>query len=210
MFHCRTRRRSCRISCPASAVSRAETLRSISCWSAASTSSSEGEGLHRHGSQHHQELFHFLFVSVGHQISNQFKPFSFILCVVYAPSPSLTNTQESLESSLLDKENTLAKTSEKLELISSLGESLSQKELQLREVSEKLLQTELSVSDTLRPRRRCFRHAAFFSFVLCLSRAAGEGLPGRQPLRETVFGAESRGGRPDAQAERAEGESKHL
>lgn len=104
----------------------------------------------------------------------------------------------------------MAKTSEKLELISSLGESLSQKELQLREVSEKLLQTELSVSDTLRPRRRCFRHAAFFSFVLCLSRAAGEGLPGRQPLRETVLGAESRGGRPDAQAERAEGEGKHL
>lgn len=67
------------------------------------------------------------------------------------PNPRLTNTQESLESSLLDKENTLAKTSEKLELISSLGESLSQKEFQLREVSEKLLQTELSVSGSLLP-----------------------------------------------------------
>lgn len=77
------------------------------------------------------------------------------VCVVCAPTPRLTNTQESLESSLLDKENTLAKTSEKLELISSLGESLSQKELQLREVTEKLLQTELSVRDALPPRRRC-------------------------------------------------------
>lgn len=121
----------------------------------------------------------------------------FILCLVYAPIPRLTNTQESLESSLLDKENTLAKTSEKLELISSLGESLSQKELQLREVSEKLLQTELSVNNALRTpcsRRCCSRHTAFSSFVLCPPRAAGEGLPGRQPLRETVLGAESRSG----------------
>lgn len=41
-------------------------------------------------------------------------------------------------------------------------------------------------------------------------RAAGEGLPGRQPLRETELGAESRGGRPHAQAEHTEGEGKCL
>lgn len=54
--------------------------------------------------------------------------------------------QESLESSLMEKENTLAKTSEKLELVSSLRESLSLKETQFKEVSDKLLQTEYSVS----------------------------------------------------------------
>ncbi|KAM4630604.1 uncharacterized protein ACJ7VT_000293 isoform 1-T1 [Polymixia lowei] len=54
----------------------------------------------------------------------------------------LSDTQECLESSLIEKENTLAKTSEKLELISSLQESLSEKEIQYKDVSDKLLQTE--------------------------------------------------------------------
>lgn len=69
--------------------------------------------------------------------------------IVRFVSTRLTNTQECLESSLQEKENTLAKTSEKLELIASLRESLSQKELQLKEVSDKLLQSELSVSCSL-------------------------------------------------------------
>lgn len=60
----------------------------------------------------------------------------------------LSNTQECLESSLIEKENTLAKTSEKLELISSLRESLSEKEIQYKEVSDKLLQTEHTVRHT--------------------------------------------------------------
>lgn len=58
----------------------------------------------------------------------------------------LSDTQECLESSLIEKENTLAKTSEKLELISSLRESLSEKEIQNKELSDRLLQTEHSVS----------------------------------------------------------------
>lgn len=58
----------------------------------------------------------------------------------------LSDTQESLESSLLEKENTLARTCEKLELVSSLQEALSLKELHIREVSDKLLQAEHSVS----------------------------------------------------------------
>lgn len=57
----------------------------------------------------------------------------------------LSDTQESLESSLVEKENTLAKTCEKLELVSSLQEALSLKELQLREASDRLLQSEHSV-----------------------------------------------------------------
>ncbi|MEQ2190392.1 hypothetical protein XENOCAPTIV_008566 [Xenoophorus captivus] len=56
----------------------------------------------------------------------------------------LTDTQESLESSLIEKENMLAMTSEKLELIGSLRETLSQKEIQFKELSDKLLQTEHS------------------------------------------------------------------
>lgn len=60
----------------------------------------------------------------------------------------------------------MAKTSEKLELISSLNESLSQKELQLKEVSEKLQQTELSVSNAPLPYRCCSRHAPFSSSML--------------------------------------------
>lgn len=64
--------------------------------------------------------------------------------------------QESLESSLVEKENTLAKTSEKLELVSSLRESLSLKETQFKEVSDKLLQTEQSVSVLV-----------FFCFFFC-------------------------------------------
>nr|XP_057932908.1 golgin subfamily B member 1-like isoform X2 [Doryrhamphus excisus] len=54
----------------------------------------------------------------------------------------MSDTQECLESSLVEKENTLAKTSEKLELINSLRESLSEKEIQYKEMSDKLLQTE--------------------------------------------------------------------
>ncbi|XP_037346827.2 golgin subfamily B member 1-like isoform X3 [Pungitius pungitius] len=59
----------------------------------------------------------------------------------------LSSTQECLESSLIEKENTLAKTSEKLELISSLRESLSEKEAECREASDKLLQAEHALED---------------------------------------------------------------
>uniref|UniRef100_A0A3Q2Z2E6 Golgin subfamily B member 1-like n=1 Tax=Hippocampus comes TaxID=109280 RepID=A0A3Q2Z2E6_HIPCM len=57
----------------------------------------------------------------------------------------LSDTQECLESSLIEKENTLAKTSEKLELINRLKESLSEKEIQYKQMSDKLLQTEQTV-----------------------------------------------------------------
>ncbi|KAK9542114.1 hypothetical protein VZT92_000004 [Zoarces viviparus] len=59
----------------------------------------------------------------------------------------LSDTQECLESSLIEKENTLAKTSEKLELVSGLRESLSEKEIQCKEVSDKLLQAEHGLED---------------------------------------------------------------
>ncbi|AWP01112.1 putative nuclear anchorage protein 1-like [Scophthalmus maximus] len=59
----------------------------------------------------------------------------------------MSDTQECLESSLIEKENTLAKTSEKLELINSLRESLSEKEIQYKDASERLLQTEHALDD---------------------------------------------------------------
>ncbi|KAL6113681.1 uncharacterized protein ACO6RY_11899 [Pungitius sinensis] len=59
----------------------------------------------------------------------------------------LSSTQECLESSLIEKENTLAKTSEKLELISGLRESLSEKEAECREASDKLLHAEHALED---------------------------------------------------------------
>ncbi|KAM9832252.1 uncharacterized protein ACB057_008021 [Neosynchiropus ocellatus] len=59
----------------------------------------------------------------------------------------LSSTQECLESSLIEKENTLAKTSEKLLLISGLQDSLSEKERQYKEASERLLQTESKLED---------------------------------------------------------------
>lgn len=83
----------------------------------------------------------------------------------------LSNTQECLESSLIEKENTLAKTSEKLELINSLRESLSEKEIQFKEVSDKLLQTEHSVR-VLIPFFTLFvsicQYSAIFYFVVSL------------------------------------------
>uniref|UniRef100_A0A8C5CKD0 Golgin subfamily B member 1-like n=1 Tax=Gadus morhua TaxID=8049 RepID=A0A8C5CKD0_GADMO len=54
----------------------------------------------------------------------------------------LSDTQECLESSLIEKENTLALTSEKLELINSLRENLREKEIDLKDVSDKLLYAE--------------------------------------------------------------------
>ncbi|XP_045545445.1 nuclear mitotic apparatus protein 1 isoform X2 [Salmo salar] len=59
----------------------------------------------------------------------------------------LSDTQECLETSLIEKENTLVKTSEKLELIDSLRDSLKEKEAQHKEVSDKLLQSENNLTE---------------------------------------------------------------
>lgn len=83
----------------------------------------------------------------------------------------LTDAQESLESSLMEKENTLAKTREKLELVSSLQEALSLKELHIREASDKLLQSEHCVRLLLCcfwPRSRGLLRSCFTAFSLQL------------------------------------------
>uniref|UniRef100_A0A671N2P0 Coiled-coil domain-containing protein 18-like n=1 Tax=Sinocyclocheilus anshuiensis TaxID=1608454 RepID=A0A671N2P0_9TELE len=59
----------------------------------------------------------------------------------------LSSTQEGLESLLMGKEHTLARTSEKLEIIDSLREALETKEKQNQETTEKLLQTEHNLAE---------------------------------------------------------------
>ncbi|XP_059420754.1 golgin subfamily A member 4 isoform X1 [Carassius carassius] len=59
----------------------------------------------------------------------------------------LSSTQECLESSLMEKEHTLARTSVKLEYIDSLREALETKEKQNQETTEKLLQTEHNLAE---------------------------------------------------------------
>lgn len=58
---------------------------------------------------------------------------------------SLSSTQGCLESSLVEKENALAKTSEELQLADGLREALGERELRCRDASEKLLQAEHAV-----------------------------------------------------------------
>ncbi|XP_051953744.1 golgin subfamily B member 1 [Xyrauchen texanus] len=62
----------------------------------------------------------------------------------------LNSTQECLESSLIEKEHTLAKTSEKLECIDTLREALRSKEKQHKDTAEKLLQTEHNLADVMK------------------------------------------------------------
>ncbi|XP_060924441.1 golgin subfamily B member 1-like [Limanda limanda] len=79
----------------------------------------------------------------------------------------LSNTQECLESSLIEKENTLAKTSEKLELIGSLRESLSEKEIQFKDVSERLLQTEHTLDNVSTKCSRSEKHCSELKAEVC-------------------------------------------
>ncbi|XP_059362198.1 golgin subfamily A member 4-like isoform X2 [Carassius carassius] len=62
----------------------------------------------------------------------------------------LSSTQECLESSLMEKEHTLARTSEKLEFIDGLREALETKEKQNQETTEKLLQTEHNLAEVIK------------------------------------------------------------
>ncbi|XP_056269364.1 LOW QUALITY PROTEIN: golgin subfamily B member 1 [Pseudoliparis swirei] len=59
----------------------------------------------------------------------------------------LSSTQGCLESSLVEKENALAKTSEELQLADGLREALGERELRCRDASEKLLQAEHALED---------------------------------------------------------------
>ncbi|XP_055363253.1 golgin subfamily B member 1-like isoform X2 [Betta splendens] len=93
-------------------------------------------------SQNESEKLQSQLASVRSQQSRDSEKHQLLVNSLNEQLKGLSDTQESLESSLIEKENTLAKTSEKLELISSLRESLGEKEIQYKEVTEKLVQTE--------------------------------------------------------------------
>lgn len=97
--------------------------------------------------QNESEKLQSQLASVRSQQSRDAEKHQLLVSSLNEQLKGLSNTQECLESSLIEKENTLAKTSEKLELISSLRESLSEKEIQFKEVSDKLLQTEHSLEN---------------------------------------------------------------
>ncbi|RXM28855.1 Golgin subfamily B member 1 [Acipenser ruthenus] len=58
-----------------------------------------------------------------------------------------SDREEILESSLIEKEQTLMETSEKLEQIENIRDSLKEKEVQNKELNDKLLQAEQNVSE---------------------------------------------------------------
>ncbi|XP_076011728.1 uncharacterized protein LOC143004597 isoform X2 [Genypterus blacodes] len=97
--------------------------------------------------QNDSERLQSQLASVRSQLSRDAEKHQLLVSSLNEQLKGLSDTQESLESSLIEKENTLAKASEKLELISSLRTSLSEKEIQYKDVSDKLLQNEQNLMD---------------------------------------------------------------
>ncbi|KAM3877118.1 uncharacterized protein ACN63O_013655 [Diretmus argenteus] len=93
-------------------------------------------------SQNESERLQSQLASVRSQQSRDAEKHQLLVTSLNEQLKGLSDTQECLESSLIEKDNTLAKTSEKLELINSLQESLREKEIQYKDVSDKLLEIE--------------------------------------------------------------------
>ncbi|XP_056134638.1 golgin subfamily B member 1 [Lampris incognitus] len=93
-------------------------------------------------SQNESERLQAQLTSLRSQQSRDAEKHQLLVTSLNEQLKGLTDTQECLESSLIEKENTLAKTSEKLELISNLRETLNEKDVQYKDVSDKLLQAE--------------------------------------------------------------------
>ncbi|XP_061077194.1 golgin subfamily B member 1 isoform X1 [Conger conger] len=98
-------------------------------------------------SQSETERLHGQLASLRSQQNRDAEKHQMLVTSLNEQLKGLSEMQESLETSLIEKEHMLAKTSEKLELIDSLRDSLKEKEIQYREVSEKLLQTEHSLTE---------------------------------------------------------------
>ncbi|XP_036073122.1 golgin subfamily B member 1 isoform X3 [Oryzias melastigma] len=92
--------------------------------------------------QHESEKLQTQLASVRSQQSREAEKHQLLVNSLTEQLKGLSNTQESLETSLMEKEHKLAETSEKMELIGSLRDSLMGRELQCKELSEKLLHSE--------------------------------------------------------------------
>uniref|UniRef100_A0A3P9H072 Golgin B1 n=1 Tax=Oryzias latipes TaxID=8090 RepID=A0A3P9H072_ORYLA len=93
-------------------------------------------------SQHESEKLQTQLASVRSQQSREAEKHQLQVNSLTEQLKRLSDTQEILEASLMEKENTLAETSEKLQLINSLKDSLMGREVQCKELSEKLLHAE--------------------------------------------------------------------
>ncbi|XP_061526519.1 golgin subfamily B member 1-like isoform X2 [Phycodurus eques] len=97
--------------------------------------------------QNESDKLQLQLASVRSQQSREAEKHQLLVSSLNEQLKGLSDTQECLESSLIEKESTLAKTSEKLQLINSLKESLSEKEIQYKEISDNLLWTEQTLEN---------------------------------------------------------------
>ncbi|XP_077451249.1 uncharacterized protein LOC144070696 isoform X2 [Stigmatopora argus] len=100
--------------------------------------------------QNESDKFQTQLTSIRSQQSREMEKHQLLVSSLNNELKGLSNTQECLESSLIEKENTLAKTAEKLQLINRLEESLSEKEIYCREMSDKLIQTEQALENVIK------------------------------------------------------------
>ncbi|XP_016315190.1 golgin subfamily A member 4 [Sinocyclocheilus anshuiensis] len=98
-------------------------------------------------SQNESERLQAQVASLRSQQSRDTEKHQLLVASLNKQLKGLSSTQECLESSLMEKEHTLARTSEKLEFIDSLREALETKEKQNQETTEKLLQTEHNLAE---------------------------------------------------------------
>ncbi|XP_054626099.1 golgin subfamily B member 1 isoform X2 [Dunckerocampus dactyliophorus] len=117
--------------------------------------------------QNEYEKLQSQFASVRSQHSREAEKHQLLVSRLNEQLKGMSDTQECLESSLIEKENTLAKTSEKLELINSLRESLSEKEIQYKEMSDKLLQTEQTLEKVSKKSSISEKHCSELKGEVC-------------------------------------------
>ncbi|KAJ7994717.1 hypothetical protein DPEC_G00252380 [Dallia pectoralis] len=97
--------------------------------------------------QSESERLHGQLSSLRNQQSRDAEKHQLVVTGLNEQLKGLSDTQECLETSLIEKENTLVKTSEKLELLDSLRDSLQDREAQHKEASDKLLQSEHNLAE---------------------------------------------------------------
>lgn len=98
-------------------------------------------------SQHESERLQAQVASLRSQQIKDAEKHQLVITNLNKQLKGLSSTQECLESSLMEKEHTLARTSEKLECIDSLREALEAKEKQNQDQADRLLQSEHNLAE---------------------------------------------------------------